>query len=537
MSRRARPTPSLRALIVVVGGVALLLRLVLYVENPAVSTDEAQLALNLDARSVDRLFRALDFNQGAPPFFLVVVREIIAVAGKGEHALRAFPLAASLVSVPLFVVLVRRLLPPQAQLVAVTCWAASAPLIVYATTVKPYASDGLTAVGLYLLGMVALERGRLRDLFVLAAVGAVAVWMSYPAVFFLAGIGLAVLPALTPRLRSAAALAAIVAVPVAAFAVLYVAVGPALRHLEHTLNAGSLFGTAGNFSNFTRSAAGDVRYLAGVGHLSVGGVDLGHSVAVAAIVLIVVGFVGMLRTRTSECLAVALPLVVGAFAVLIGRYPIYPRTLLFMIPGLIIFLAAGIWMAVDIFSGAKRIAALAVAAVVVGFVTVPGVTAVLIPSEREAMRGVMGRIAPQWRDGEVLYLYYAAQYSFRYYLECRCFASGRVAARAASFWRTAPTNGADQWAPALQSRSRSIVIGRRLGAAPVAQLADLSHLPLGRPVWIVLADMSSSDRSRFRRCLDAAGRLESTVVDGTRSQDAARAFRYVLARRPACRAG
>src|SRR5918996_4581189 len=57
--------PSLIAL-------ALALRLTYYLLNPSLSNDEAQLALNIMHRSYGDLFERLDFNQAAPPGFLLL---------------------------------------------------------------------------------------------------------------------------------------------------------------------------------------------------------------------------------------------------------------------------------------------------------------------------------------------------------------------------------------------------------------------------------------------------------------------------------
>jgi hypothetical protein len=138
---------------------------------------------------------------------------------------------------------------------------------------------------------------------------------------------------------------------------------------------------------------------------------------------------------------------------------------------------------------------------------------------------VIRSLAERAHDGEGIYLYYSSQYGFRYYVDCHCLGSRSTAERATRLWPFQRTQGTDHWAPALRSLTPRLVIGRRLGLVVQDQIPDLTRIPQRTAVWIVLADMTASERAPFLRCLDRVGALRRTIVGADESR-AARAYLY-----------
>jgi hypothetical protein len=153
--------------------------------------DEALLARNIVDRGMRDLLEPLGGNQGAPPGFLWLARLSVLAGGRNEYALRLLPLVAGLLLLPLVWVLARRVLDRPAAALATVVAAGAPALVRYSAEVKQYGVDATVAVGLVLLALtVGSGRGRdMRAVVALGVVGALAVWLSHPAVFVLAGCG------------------------------------------------------------------------------------------------------------------------------------------------------------------------------------------------------------------------------------------------------------------------------------------------------------------------------------------------------------
>lgn len=173
-----------------IGGIA---RISQYASNRSLWLDEAFLALNLTSRSYAELLSPLANHQIAPIGFLLIERFFIEMLGKSEYALRLFPLLCGLASLLLFVFVTRRILPREAANYAVALFALSDTLIYYASEAKQYSTDVAVALLLFFITLRLMEKRDALSFWSLALVGAGSVWLSHPAAFVLAGMGLSVL--------------------------------------------------------------------------------------------------------------------------------------------------------------------------------------------------------------------------------------------------------------------------------------------------------------------------------------------------------
>lgn len=178
-------------------GCGILCRVVQYLWDRSFWVDEASLVLNIRGKTAMQLLGPLDYHQAAPPLFLLAERGVFRLIGGSEWSLRLLPLLAGCASVLVFAKVARRLLPPWPAMLALAFFCFSDRLIWHAAEVKQYGTDVFVAVLLTLLavGSRADESAPEKRLIQLAAVGVLAVWLSYPAVFVFAGVSLALLPA------------------------------------------------------------------------------------------------------------------------------------------------------------------------------------------------------------------------------------------------------------------------------------------------------------------------------------------------------
>jgi 4-amino-4-deoxy-L-arabinose transferase-like glycosyltransferase len=154
--------------------------------------DEAYLAHNYLDRGYLDLLRALDYGQVAPLLYLWVQKTVVAVCGFSEYSLRLFAFAGSIGSLLLFRRLAGRVLHGVARLMAIGTFAVAYPLVRYSAEAKPYGSDMLaTLLLLVLLIEWRLGRQRARWLWALALAMPLAVLLSYPAMFVVPAISLA----------------------------------------------------------------------------------------------------------------------------------------------------------------------------------------------------------------------------------------------------------------------------------------------------------------------------------------------------------
>lgn len=166
-------------------------RIIQYQFNRSLWADEAVLALNIVHRSYLEFFQPLDYDQAAPPGFLMIEKLIIELFGNQEYALRAFPLFCGILSLFLFYKFAQSCLPLAALPISCALFANSEFLISYSSEVKQYSTDVAVALLLSLILLPLLHKPlTFKPGLIMALAGAISLWFSYPAVFILAGFGL-----------------------------------------------------------------------------------------------------------------------------------------------------------------------------------------------------------------------------------------------------------------------------------------------------------------------------------------------------------
>lgn len=322
--------------VAVVAGAAF--RFVHYGLNPSLTLDDAMLSINVASRSWAGLARPLLFQQTAPLGFLWALRTSTLLGGLNEFALRLVPVLAG-VAIPYGVwLLARRLVSPGAAVVAAFFAALSPILIQYSISVKPYETDALFAVAVALATLTVIDRPVRGSWGMLGAVGVLALLFSTPAVFVLAGCGLAL--ALTLRREALQPLTVIGAVWITLFGVLYWTVTRAeaissymQRFWDHRfLTPAVILSEPGRTWNIvqwlpTQAFTGDTPHL------------------LALILCWLAAIAGVWRLTTTQGARVWVlvgPIAFALVASMFRRYPVSPRLFIFAAPLVAVILAAGV---------------------------------------------------------------------------------------------------------------------------------------------------------------------------------------------------
>lgn len=489
---------------------ALGLRVSYYLVDPTLSSDEAQLALNVLHRSYGGLLDTLDFNQAGPPAFLELEKVAVSAFGRSDYALRILPLLGALAAALLFHPVMSRLVGRRAAYAAFALFAVSGLLLTYAATSKQYSTDVVIALVLYATVTPLTSSPTRARLALAAVVGATAVWISHPAAFIEAGIGsvLIVEELLARRWRRARDVTAVSGVWLASFLAVYLLTAPSYSHLQNSF-AGSTAVLGAGGPGQVRTYAGAVRGLLGIAHF---GFPIRNAIGLAAALLGATGFVALLIRRRTDALLLVAPAFFALVASAIGKYPFFSRTLLFLVPALLALIGYGTVFCIERASRAaiRAVPCAAFAAVVVGATLVP--IHHLHHRDGREFKQAISYLATHQRRGDSLYVFSAAQYDLRYYLECGCFARGSVVERARRLWPLRPApGGVAQSAPALRSVPPRLVIGTSTGEVPADYRADFASLRGRARVWVLVAAAPGSSGHAVLALLDRLGAVRRTA--------------------------
>lgn len=415
MTATAQPSPrrvsstSTRLLLLVALSVGVVVRLRQYVVGRSLWNDEAALALNILARDTAGLFRPLDYLQGAPIGYLLLLKLSTAIAGPGELALRAVALIAGILALLLFAVVARRLVGATAGALAVLLLAAAPLHIYYSNEVKQYALDVLMtvlALALFLFMRRGLTPART---IIAAAAGALMLWLSHPAVFTLSAVGLVALVEAWRRgeARQTRRLVFIGAIWGATF------LGLALFSLtELTANAALAEFWRGGFMPPLYQPLELIGW-AWVKLTSLTEFMLGLSaVALPA----AAAGIAVLARRDRALLAVLLlPIGLLLMAAALNRYPFADRLLLFTTPLVALLVSVGTVELIRLVRPLGRFPAYALAALMLLPALLQTAELLREPQYKEELRPVLAHIVSSRQQNDRILLYYGSALAFEYY--------------------------------------------------------------------------------------------------------------------------
>lgn len=406
--------------VLVAAGIAL--RLWQYLGASALWTDEATIANNIVGRTFAQLLASpLRHNQAAPVGFLMIEKAAVMIFGANELALRAYPLLCAILSVALLWRVAKRLLPPSGVPLALATFALAPLLIFHAAEVKQYSSDialslALLLVALELSDSDASARMTKRQWIGAAALGALAVWLSQPAVLAVTGLGGALaLGALGSRgRRPVAPLALVVAAwalsAIAATAVSIDHLTPESQHFMRT------FWSDGFWPLSVRHPSTLAWPFVRVSLLFGGQLGIPTSVGLACVLLAAAGIVATWKHEWRASLLLAAPLLVALGASAAHLYPLAERLALYLIPSLLLLAAIGateIAAMVRVKGGNTLTLALVTALVLV--VAVQALYEAPPVYRREEITPAIAYLRRASRATDASYIYYGAVPAYEFY--------------------------------------------------------------------------------------------------------------------------
>jgi hypothetical protein len=486
-------------------------RAIQYAADRSLWFDESMLALNIIHRSAAGLTRTLDYAQAAPLGFLELEKLATYAFGESELALRMLPLICGLASVPLFAALALRLLRPTSALLATFVFACAAGPVYYASEVKQYSGDLAVAIGLTLLAVMFLDGALSGWAQVVASLaGALAMLLSHASVFVAGGLALALAANACLRRDRKAVEATAAVVPwllMSGFIIGYTSA----RTAELDTVIGPTTGAYGHGPSllsrmhWIRDASSAL--LRSIGYPDGAPERYLHWPLLA---LAIVGAVGLAQRRALWVAFLLLPFALTWIASALDKYPVFDRTVLFLVPATVLFLIEG----VDVLVRAARshtvrvcVAGILAAAVLL----VPLVHAserMVHPAKHEEMRSALEYIRRHWRPGDAMFVDREARFALRYYLDCECLSAAEVRGRGLAWHFGESPGGPGRQPVPLRRIDPSFVVGRLDARTPRAITRQLRGAAERRRVWILYTHLSSADEgSRIARTLRGLARV------------------------------
>ena len=390
----------------------LVLRLRQYLSVRSLWADEAMLALNIVNRSFGELFQPLDFNQGAPIGFLLVEKFFHTILGRHELVLRFFPFLAGLAALGLFYLLLKQITHRTGMLVALALFAVNPQLVYYTSESKQYIVDVMVWLAILVLALPLFQRPpRRQDFLILAVAGMLALWLSHPALFALAGIGIALCIHFLQK-RTMADLGWIIIIGIfwlANFALLYFI---NVRNLSNNsyLNhywANEFFPIPPDLSWFMTYVSENIPLQFGIPYLPG-----------LVVILIFAGWFWLYVESRPVAWTFALITVFAFAASALQLYPVKGRLALFLIPLGIILLGKSVELVQKRFVDKKVTATMVTLALGAYLLYGPLSTSIplfITPKYFEHMRPYLDYLSASWKADDELFVSFWAEPAFQYY--------------------------------------------------------------------------------------------------------------------------
>ena len=388
------------------------LRLRQYLTGRSLWADEAMLALNIINRSFGELFQPLDFNQGAPIGFLLIEKLFNAILGRHELVLRFFPFLAGVAAFGLFYLLLKQTMHRTAKLVALALFAVNPQLVYYTSESKQYIVDVMVLLAILVLALPLFQRPpRRQDFLMLAVAGGLALWLSHPALFALAGIGVALCIHFLQK-RNMADLRWLIIIGIlwlANFALLYFINVRNLSRNSYLTNywTNEFFPLPLDLNWFTTYVSENIPLQFGIPYLPG-----------LVVILILVGWFSLYHESRSVAGTFALITIFAFAASAMQLYPVKGRLALFLVPLGIILLGKSVELVQKTLVDNKVTATMVTLALGAYLLYGPLSTSIplfITPKYFEHMRPYIDYLSASWKEEDELFVSFWAEPAFQYY--------------------------------------------------------------------------------------------------------------------------
>ncbi|MFT3890816.1 MAG: glycosyltransferase family 39 protein [Anaerolineales bacterium] len=399
-------------IIVVLGG---LLRVRQYFSGRSLWRDEAGLALNIVGRNFAGLTQPLGYEQGAPVGFLFLEKILTLLFGNYDYVMRLIPLVSGILSVYFFYRIAQ--VHIKGALFGTLLFAISFSLVYYSSELKQYSSDVMIVLLLVFLASRCLrQEANSKDFLTLGIIGMISIWISHPAAFVLAGIGLALfLAVITKRaFVSVKWLFILAGMWVLSFGLEYLI---SLRYLaaddyllNYWENAFMPLPPGGTRAWFVRTYGS---FLLTTFNRT------DQIISLLMLILVPVGALSLLYRDKVIGIIVISPFFIALLASGAHKYPLWGRLTLFLVPFALLLIAEGLggiyWLIAKWNIWLARVA-YALPAFVLFFLPFTGTwEAFLHPPVSENIRPVLQYVAEHYQEEDILYVYHTSGSVFEYY--------------------------------------------------------------------------------------------------------------------------
>jgi len=383
-------------------------RLTQYFFNRSLWYDELMLVLSIIDKPLFQLGGPNTYNQVAPIGFLVLTKLLTLYFGSGEYVLRFIPLICGALSI----ILIFKVIKPYSRSAAILSaffLAICLPPIQYSVTYKPYSSDLMFGLLLYLFVPKLLEEKFNRKTYIgFAVVSSIAIWFSFPVIFVLASIGI-VLFIQSIHLKRYTHLKGIIMIGlfwIINFVPFYM------------LSMAPGFENSSASSYFQKFMLGHIYQHSvvdlGKRLLNVFQTPIGLYPKIAA-PFFVIGVVKLWRRNKFQLVLFGLPILLCIAASVLQRYPFVERLVLFLVPFFLYFIMEGILLFFELPWKVYRVVG-CLALVAISILPVRETSKFFTVGFRvEETRPYLDMLRHNYRNGDLVYIYYGAIPAFKYY--------------------------------------------------------------------------------------------------------------------------
>lgn len=397
----------------IVIAIGIVLRIAQFLYNRSLTEGEAALALNIVKRSYLDLLKPLDYFQAAPVGFLFIERCAVNVLGTNEYALRLFPLIAGIIALAFFYHLAKRILTKQAIPVALILFAVGYHLIYFSSEVKQYSSDVLFVLIILMLFLAACRSRQTLYYLIYGAAGAILLWFSHPVLFVLITGGTILLVRSIGRKEwtACALLCCGGIIAAVSFGLNYVVLLAPLSKTAVLLDTWSK-----SFAPFPPTSFQDLYWYGFVfARMFTFPVGLSQYELILGIASFVFGVIYIYRRDRIILIMCILPILITLFASALHLYPFEGRLLLFLTPLLVLVIAQGIAYIQSQTSTGSPLVGIALVLILLIHPVLSASYHLVKPRAPEELRPVVEYVDANYREGDVLYIYYASFNAYQYY--------------------------------------------------------------------------------------------------------------------------
>ncbi|MCA9242547.1 MAG: hypothetical protein KDA32_01230 [Phycisphaerales bacterium] len=427
--RRRRPL-SIARLVGMLLFIGLAARLTRYLLDFPIWGDEAFVAVNFLLNDFSDMWQPLIYHQIVSLGYMWITLAVAKVFGTSEYALRSVALVGGIAALFIFWRFAWTTIPKRAAVLALGFMAAAYYVIRHGAEVKNYGTDLLVSVALSTLAWnVYRNQTSVARWIALIAFGAVAIWLSLPAMFVIGGIGLLLLSMILKRraphtLIGGAAFVAIVGVSAAVMVVTYAE--PHARAVPEIKELG-MWTMAFPLRQGWKLPLWLVVIHAGrMMAYPIGAESGGSSLT---LLLVIIGAVSLWRSGRRDLLLLLLgPLLFALAAAAMEKYPYggTVRTMIFMGPAFCLLAGLGVYVAIwrlpwsafwELLGRPARPlrnehnTEIRIAALILGFIGVGSIVNDLRSpfktSADQEVRDTMREFAEKWRPGDRTIVYMA----------------------------------------------------------------------------------------------------------------------------------